>query len=82
MINKAVPADELDAEVKRFAEKIASKSNYAIAVGKKAFYGYIEHKFSDVYNDASEVMVRNMLAGNSEEGIGAFLGKRQPQWPK
>ena len=82
LINKAVPEDELDAEVKRFAEKITSKSKYAIAVGKEAFYEQVEHKLNDAYDYASEVMVRNMLAGDAEEGIGAFLGKRQPKWPK
>ena len=82
LINKAVPEDELDAEVKRFAEKITSKSNYAIAVGKQAFYEQVENKLSDAYDLASDVMVRNMLDEDAEEGIGAFLGKRQPKWSK
>ncbi len=82
LINKAVPEDELDAEVKRFAEKITSKSNYAIAVGKQAFYEQVENKLSDAYDLASDVMVRNMLDKDAEEGIGAFLGKRQPKWSK
>ena len=82
LINKAVPEDELDAEVKRFAEKISSKSRYAIAVGKEAFYEQVESKLSDAYDYASDVMVRNMLADDAEEGIGAFLGKREPKWSK
>ncbi len=80
LINKAVPEDELDSEVKRFAEKIARKSTYAIAIGKKAFYEQVENKLSDAYDYASDVMVRNMLAEDAEEGIGAFLGKREPKW--
>lgn len=80
LINKAVPEKALDAEVRRFAEEIASKSPYAIAVGKEAFYEQLEYKLSDAYDYASEVMVRNMLAEDAEEGIGAFLGKRQPKW--
>ena len=82
LINKSVPEDELDAEVKRFAEKIAQKSGYAIAVGKEAFYEQVEYKLSDAYDYASDVMVRNMLAEDAEEGIGAFLGKRAPKWSR
>lgn len=82
LINKAVPEEELDAEVRQIAEKIASKSNYAIAIGKEAFYEQVENKLSDAYDYASDVMVRNMLAEDAEEGIGAFLGKRQPKWSR
>lgn len=82
LINKAVPEDELDAEVKNFAEKIAKKSTYAIAVGKEAFYEQIENKLSDAYDYASDVMVRNMLAEEAEEGIDAFFGKRVPKWSR
>ena len=79
---KAAPEEELDTEVKKFAENIASKSKYAIAVGKEPFYEQVENKLSDAYDLASDVMVRNMLAEDAEEGIGAFLGKRNPEWSK
>ncbi len=82
LINKAVPEDEIDAEVERFAEKIARKSSYAIAIGKEAFYEQVENKLSDAYDYASDVMVRNMLAEDAEEGIGAFLDKREPKWTR
>ena len=82
LINKSVPEDELDAEVKRFAEKIAKKSTYAIAIGKEAFYEQVESKLSDAYDYASDVMVRNMLAEEAEEGIDAFFGKRVPKWSR
>ena len=82
LINKAVPEDELDAEVKHFAERIAKKSTYAIAVGKEAFYEQVENKLSDAYDYASDVMVRNMLAEDAEEGIDAFFGKRVPKWSR
>ncbi|MFQ6007224.1 MAG: enoyl-CoA hydratase, partial [Woeseia sp.] len=82
LINKAVPGKELDAEVKRLAEKIADKSNYAIAVGKEAFYAQVERRLGDAYDLASEAMVRNMLDKDAAEGIGAFLGKRRPKWSR
>lgn len=82
LINKSVPGEALDAEVRRFAETIAGKSDYAIAVGKEAFYEQAERRLGDAYDLASEVMVRNMLDEDAEEGIGAFLGKRQPKWSR
>ena len=37
-------------------------------------------KLSEAYRYASEVMVENMLARDAEEGINAFIEKRDPQW--
>lgn len=82
LINKAVPEDELDAEIRRYAEKIASKPTYAVAIGKEAFYQQLEKKLSEAYDYACDVMVRNMLDDDAKEGIGAFLGKRRPRWSK
>ena len=36
---------------------------------------------ADAYVYASRVMAENMLIRDAEEGIGAFLEKRQPRWP-
>jgi enoyl-CoA hydratase/carnithine racemase len=80
LINRAVAEDELDAEIEKYARKIAGKSAVAIAIGKEAFYEQVEQKLGDAYDYASDVMVQNMLAEEAEEGIGAFLGKRKPEW--
>ena len=82
LINKAVPEEDLDIEVLRFVEKIAAKSNAAIAIGKAAFYEQVEQKLDDAYDLASAAMVTNMLDEDAEEGIDAFLGKREPKWSK
>mgnify|MGYP000618381008 FL=1 len=62
------------------ATKIAAKSTMTIAVGKRAFYEQAEMPLEDAYNYASQVMVDNMLKHDAEEGIGAFIGKRSPEW--
>ena len=51
-----------------------------LATGKRAFYAQRQMTLSDAYAYASEVMVENMLARDAEEGIGAFIEKRAPQW--
>ena len=51
-----------------------------IAIGKEAFYYQIEQPLSEAYDYAVGIMVQNMLYRDAEEGIGAFLEKRKPEW--
>ncbi len=80
LINQVVPVDKLTETVMKLAEKIASKSSLTVSIGKEAFYEQAEMSIDDAYAYASEVMVKNMLARDAEEGIGAFFEKRTPQW--
>lgn len=80
LVNEVVPPAELDAAVDRLAEEIASKSPYAIALGKKAFYRQLEFDVAGAYEYASELTVRNGAAADAKEGVAAFLEKRAPRW--
>jgi len=80
LINLSVPADELNDTTVAMAQKIASKSSLALATGKTAFYQQSEMPLQDAYAYCSNVMVENMLAHDAEEGIGAFIEKRTPEW--
>lgn len=80
LVNRAVPAAQLRAATGGLAAGIASKSSLTLAIGKEAFYQQLEKPLSEAYDYASEVMVANMLARDAEEGIGAFLEKRDPIW--
>ncbi|PKQ06331.1 MAG: enoyl-CoA hydratase [Alphaproteobacteria bacterium HGW-Alphaproteobacteria-11] len=80
LVNRAVPAEELDAAVAELARLIASKSAHTVSIGKRAFYEQLEKPLPEAYDFASEVMVKNMLARDAEEGIGAFIEKRDPKW--
>jgi enoyl-CoA hydratase/carnithine racemase len=80
LVNQVVAASsELDAAI-AMAEKVALKSAYTIGLGKAAFYHQLEMSLADAYRYAAEVMTENMLACDAEEGIGAFLEKREPKW--
>ncbi|MBN9262796.1 MAG: enoyl-CoA hydratase, partial [Hyphomicrobium sp.] len=59
---------------------IASKSPATIRIGKEAYYAQIEKPVAEAYAYASDVMVRNMMHRDAEEGIGAFIEKRPPAW--
>ena len=80
LVNRTVAPDELRDATLEMARKIASKSSMTLATGKRAFYAQREMPLSQAYEYASKVMVENMLARDAEEGIGAFIEKRAPQW--
>ena len=80
LINNYFSEDKLVNETKGMALKIANKSAQTLKIGKKAFYNQAEMKISDAYKYASEIMIKNMMNQVSEEGIAAFLEKREPNW--
>jgi len=80
LINRAVPADQLDAEVARTAGLIVAKSPLTLKIGKEAFYRQLEMDQAEAYSYASAVMARNMATRDAAEGIDAFLAKRAPTW--
>jgi enoyl-CoA hydratase/carnithine racemase len=80
LVNRAVPAAELDNAVATLAETIAGKSPKILAIGKEAFYRQADMGLTDAYAYASEVMTKNMMARDAEEGIDAFIEKRHPKW--
>jgi enoyl-CoA hydratase/carnithine racemase len=80
LINRVVAAgSERDAAI-ALAEKVALKSAYTVKLGKAAFYRQAEMSLADAYRYAAEVMTENMMARDAEEGIGAFIEKRDPKW--
>jgi enoyl-CoA hydratase/carnithine racemase len=82
LINKVVHPDALDAETSALAALIASKPALTVKIGKEAFYRQLEMGLSDAYDYASRVMTENMLEAEAEEGICAFVEKRDPKWPE
>ncbi len=80
LVNRVVADAELVEATRDLAKQIGSKSSHTIKVGKEAYYRQMEMGLADAYDYTSEVMVENMLARDAEEGIGAFIEKRDPKW--
>ena len=80
LVNRVVPREYLNQIVEKYAQTIVSKSPLTLKIGKEAFYAQAEMSLSDAYAYASQVMVDNMMARDAEEGIGAFIDKRSPEW--
>jgi enoyl-CoA hydratase/carnithine racemase len=81
LVNKVVAQNELRSHVMGVAEKIASKSQTAIGIGKRSFHDQLAMPLPEAYAHMAAVMTKNMMDGAACEGIDAFLAKRTPQWP-
>ncbi len=80
LVNRVVPAEDLDAEVKRFADLILARSAATIRMGKATFYQQLERPLAGAYDIASETMACNMALEDAAEGLDAFLQKRPASW--
>jgi enoyl-CoA hydratase/carnithine racemase len=81
LINRVVPAEELDEAVDDLANKILRFSPKTIATGKQAYYAQAELPETAAYEITEPVMANNAARDDSQEGISAFLEKRDPVWP-
>ena len=80
LVNRVVPDADLASATAALAAQIASKSPLTLAIGKQAFYTQLDMKLAEAYAYTAEIMTQNLLARDAEEGIDAFLQKRQPHW--
>ena len=81
LVNRVVPEDQLETAVMDLARHIAQASAYTLAVGKETFYRQLQAADRPAaYALAQQTMVANLLAPDGQEGIAAFLEKREPQW--
>jgi len=80
LINRAVEPGALDETVYGMAATIAGKSGHTLKIGKEAFYKQLEMPLAQAYDYTAKVMAENMQANDAQEGISAFLDKRDPDW--
>jgi enoyl-CoA hydratase/carnithine racemase len=80
LVNRVVEPQRLRAETDALARKLAARPRRVVKIGKEAFYAQAEMPLDDAYAYTGRVMVENMLARDAEEGIGAFVDKRAPDW--
>jgi enoyl-CoA hydratase/carnithine racemase len=80
LINRAVPREALDAEVMALVNQLAQLSRYALRIGKEGFYQQVEAPQKEAYRMMAEAISCNAVAPDGQEGIAAFVEKRQPIW--
>jgi enoyl-CoA hydratase/carnithine racemase len=82
LVNRVVDEESVLDEAIEIAHKIAGKPARTLKIGKEAFYRQLEMPLNEAYRYTAGVMIENMLDAEAEEGIGAFLEKRNPNWPR
>ncbi|MBS4025828.1 MAG: enoyl-CoA hydratase/isomerase family protein [Clostridia bacterium] len=80
LINKIVPAEDLEEESFKYAKKLADKSPVAMQLGKKSFYQMEDLKFSDALEMSNYHFATLCSTEDGQEGVRAFLEKREPKW--
>jgi enoyl-CoA hydratase/carnithine racemase len=80
LVNRVVPAAELDATVGDYLAAIRTSSPLTIRLGKAAFYEQLALDEATAYERATDVMTDNALRRDAQEGMSAFLHKRRPVW--
>jgi len=80
LINRVVSPDRLAEATQALAKRIAEASPLILTMGKQSFYRQIDLEEADAYRYAQGIMALNALTRDAQEGISAFLEKRQPVW--
>jgi enoyl-CoA hydratase/carnithine racemase len=80
LINKVVPADDLERETRRWATILAAKSPVAVQNAKSAFYAAADLEYDKAFAYMNEAFARLCSSEDAKEGVSAFLEKRPPQW--
>ena len=81
LVNRVVPAGELQEAVAELAGRIGRFSAGVLAIGKRAFYEQLDRAEPEAYDYTRRVMAANAAMDDAQEGIEAFLDKRPAVWP-
>ena len=82
LLNRVVPAAELDAAVDDVLAALLARPRAALAMGKQLFYRQRELGIEAAYQLAGQTMACNLMLDEAQEGIQAFIEKREPAWRK
>jgi len=80
LVNKVVPADQLEEATMSLANKLAQKSPLALQMGKQTFYQTSDMEFDKALQYSNEMFASLCVTEDAKEGIDAFLNKRKPVW--
>jgi enoyl-CoA hydratase/carnithine racemase len=78
LVNRVVPADQLEAATLELARKVAEKPPATVAAGKRAFYQQMDLGLQQAYALASGVIAASFAHEEGREGMDAFIEKRTP----
>ena len=80
LVNQVVEQNELGEATRKLCASIITKPASTVALGKRMFYRQHDLGLAAAYQLAGQTMACNMMDGDAQEGVQAFLEKRQPNW--
>lgn len=80
IVNRVVPAAELDAAVDEWAQKLASKSPVIMRLGKEAMRRQMDMPLDDALDYLRAQLTLATSTEDIVEGVTAFFQKREPEW--
>lgn len=82
LVNRVVPAAQLDSEVLQLAKTLASKPPATVAAGKRGFYQQMDQSLEQAYEIAGRIIAASFAHEEGRAGMDAFIDKRPPPGPK
>ena len=79
MVNRVVPADAIDREVRELAEKIAANAPLTVRATKEMTRRLMALRRIGS-DDARDLVEMCYGSADFQEGVAAFLAKRPPRW--
>jgi enoyl-CoA hydratase/carnithine racemase len=80
IVNRVVAADEFDAVVREWAEKLAAKSPVIMRLGKDALFRQQDMALADALEFLHAQLTLAFSTDDIQEGVKAFFEKRDPVW--
>jgi enoyl-CoA hydratase len=80
IVNRVVPAEELDAVVAEWAAKLAAKSPVIMRLGKEAMRRQLDMPLDDALDYLRAQLTLALSTEDIVEGVTAFFEKREPVW--
>ena len=80
LVNRVIPEVDLENETHKWAAILAQKSPVALQIAKKAFYAAADLDYYKAFEYMNEAFARLCTTEDANEGINAFMEKRNPVW--
>lgn len=80
VINRAVPASDLDQAIRETVDALAAQSPAVLALGKAAFYAVEDMDLDTALDHLHIGLTALATTEDAQEGVKAFLDKRDPRW--
>lgn len=80
IVNKVVAAEDFDAAVADWAQKLAAKSPLVMRLGKDAMWRQMDMPLADALDYLRSQLTIELSTEDAIEGVTAFFEKRDPQW--